>query len=280
MVQVCGGTFQMGCREDSVAKHCNFREDEFPVHTVTLSEFQMSDTLVTEAVWQSIMGSHPKFSDDSAQFPVRDVSWYDAMVFCNRLSELHGLTPCYYSDAGFVEAYDKGQYWDALAKRRVTQYWDKEKDDLFPVYWNPAANGYRLPTEAEWEYAARGGTSSRGYKYAGSNNLDEVGWYKDNNEPKPHPHPVSQKKPNELGLYDMSGNVWEWCWDWYRPYPSGDQTNPKGPDSGLCRVNRGGSWIDVEILNIISFRGDMNPSARSGIVGFRLAQTILSPQKK
>ena len=280
MIKISGGTFQMGSRGEAVAKYCNIRDDEFPVHSVNLSDFQIGETEVTQAQWQAVMGSNPEFFGLSAQLPITDVSWYDVIVFCNRLSELHGLTPCYYSDAGFVEAYDKGQYWDVRAKRYVTEYWDYEKWGFLPVYWNPSANGYRLPTEAEWEYAARGGTSSRGYKYAGSNNLDEVGWYEDNNGPKLQPHPVGQKKANELGLYDMSGNVWEWCWDWYKlSYPSDPQTNPKGPDSGLYRVNRGGSWRDVEKFNIISTRGSMSPNARNGIIGFRLAQTISSPQK-
>jgi hypothetical protein len=130
-------------------------------------------------------------------------------------------------------------------------------------------NTYRLPREAEWEYAARGGSSSLGYKYSGSNNLDEVAWYYDNSGRKTHP--VGQKKANELGLYDMSGNVWEWCADWYGDYSSGAQTNPKGPLWASYRVNRGGGWSNDARGCRVSRRGNGTPSSRGYDLGFRLA---------
>jgi formylglycine-generating enzyme required for sulfatase activity len=139
---------------------------------------------------------------------------------------------------------------------------------------------YRLPTEAEWEYAARGGSSGRGYKYSGSNNLDEVAWHYGNSGSKTHP--VGQKKVNELGLCDMSGNVWEWCADWYGDYSSGAQTNPKGPSSGGDLVFRGGSWsVFRRVLRggswfsdgcRVSFRRDDTPSNRDDGNGFRVAR--------
>ncbi|MEQ8702810.1 MAG: SUMF1/EgtB/PvdO family nonheme iron enzyme [Phaeodactylibacter sp.] len=130
---------------------------------------------------------------------------------------------------------------------------------------------YRLPTEAEWEYAARGGNRSRGYKYSGSNNLGSVGWYTDNSGSETHP--VGQKSPNELGLYDMSGNVYEWCSDWYDSdyYSSTPGRNPKGPGTGANRVRRGGSWIYGARYCRASNRYDDSPDYRLNYLGFRLA---------
>ena len=130
---------------------------------------------------------------------------------------------------------------------------------------------YRLPTEAEWEFAARGGTGSKGYKYAGSNNVDEVAWYSENSGSKTHP--VGQKKANELGLYDMSGNVYEWCNDWYGTYGSAAQTNPQGPSTGSIRVYRGGSWNGGARFVRVSSRNHYAPDYRNYHIGFRLASS-------
>ena len=133
---------------------------------------------------------------------------------------------------------------------------------------------FRLPTEAEWEYSARGGNRSKGYKYAGSNNLDEVGWYGDNSDE--HTHPVGRKKPNELGLYDMSGNVWEWCQDWYGDYTEESQTNPVGPQSGKWghRVLRGGSsWRNARLCRV-SCRLNYDPGYRNDNIGLRLVLSL------
>ena len=128
---------------------------------------------------------------------------------------------------------------------------------------------FRLPTEAEWEFACRGGNNSRGYKYSGSNYIDNVAWYAGNSGHKTHP--VATKSPNELGIYDMTGNVWEWCADWYGDYSSGAQTNPKGPYGGSRRVNRGGSWAYNVRGCRSSFRFDYYPTDRSYNHGLRLA---------
>jgi formylglycine-generating enzyme required for sulfatase activity len=131
---------------------------------------------------------------------------------------------------------------------------------------------YRLPTEAEWEYAARGGNKSKGNKYSGSNNLDEVAWYNDNSGG--NTNDVGTKSPNELGIYDMSGNVWEWVSDWYGKYSEGAQTNPAGPSSGSDRVFRGGSCDSIAVLCRVSIRDSYSPDRRYDDVGFRL---VLSP---
>ena len=128
---------------------------------------------------------------------------------------------------------------------------------------------FRLPTEAEWEFACRGGNNSRGYKYSGSNNLGSVAWYDGNSGGKTHP--VATKSPNELGIYDMSGNVWEWCADWYGGYSSSAQTNPKGPYGGSSRVYRGGSWIDYVGSCRSSNRNNSFPTNRYISLGLRLA---------
>ena len=131
---------------------------------------------------------------------------------------------------------------------------------------------YRLPTEAEWEYAARGGRNSEGYKYSGSNTVGNVAWYMNNSGDKTHD--VGTKSPNELGIYDMSGNVWEWCNDWYGSYSSSAKTNPQGPSSGSYRVFRGGSWSGIAIGARVSYRGGSSPGYRGIDLGFRLACSI------
>ncbi|MEL6698945.1 MAG: SUMF1/EgtB/PvdO family nonheme iron enzyme [Bacteroidota bacterium] len=133
-------------------------------------------------------------------------------------------------------------------------------------------SNYRLPTEAEWEFAARGGNLSKGFEYAGSNTLDEVGWYDGNSGSKTHP--VGQKEPNELGLYDMSGNVWEWCQDWYEESRSGTYTNPKGAESGESRVIRGGCWVNVPQGCRVADRASDIPSDRDDLIGFRLSRHL------
>ena len=132
---------------------------------------------------------------------------------------------------------------------------------------------FRLPTEAEWEFAARGGNKSKGYKYSGSNNIDNVAWYDGNSGYKTKTHAVKTKTPNELGIYNMSGNVWEWCNDRYGDYSSNSQTNPTGPSTGSRRVNRGGGWNCYVKYCCVSYRNYWAPDFRNNFLGLRLAMS-------
>ena len=175
--------------------------------------------------------------------PVESVTWYDAVEYCNRLSKKEGLTPCY-SGSG----------------------------DNITCNWN--ANGYRLPTEAEWEYAAKGGINKDDYKYSGSNNFDEVAWYYENSGVMTHD--VGTKKANSLGIYDMSGNVWEWCWDWFDEdyYSRSPRNNPTGAASGSSRVFRGGGCGSDADRASVSGRGINRPSHRHFSRGFRVVRSV------
>jgi len=171
------------------------------------------------------------------------------------------------------------EQWEAVMGDNPSNFKGDPNCPVEQVSWNDVqkyitklnqltGKSYRLPTEAEWEYAARGGTNSKSYKYSGSNTLNIVAWYYDNSNSKTHP--VGTKNPNELGIYDMSGNVWEWCNDWYGLYPSSSQTNPQGPSSSSNRVFRGGSWSYSARRCRVSDRYGALPGDRYDILGFRL----------
>ncbi|MBN1648963.1 MAG: SUMF1/EgtB/PvdO family nonheme iron enzyme [Spirochaetales bacterium] len=229
-VLVRGGTFQMGSNDTDCEK---------PVHSVTLPDFAISRYEVTQGLYKKIMGGNPSdtkwgIGDNN---PVNCVSWYDAVKFCNKLSESEGRTPAY-----------------TISGTNVS--------------WDRNADGYRLPTEAEWEYVAKGGNSSRNYTYAGSGSIGNVAWYRDNSGNRTHP--VGQKQANELGLYDMTGNVWEWCWDWYGSYQSGSVSYPVGASSGSYRVLRGGSWYGIASYCRAAIRHRDAPDDGFSGYGFRL----------
>ena len=220
MIRVEGGTFTMGATAEQGS---DAYDSEKPAHEVTLSSYMISETEVTQALWQALMGNNPSKFSDNPQNPVEEVSWDDCQEFVKKLNSLTGKS-------------------------------------------------FRLPTEAEWEYAARGGSKSKHYKYSGSNSLDDVAWCSDNYGGKTHP--VKGKSPNELGLYDMSGNVWEWCVDWYdrEYYKSSPKSSPKGPSTGSLRVLRGGGWNRNAWSCRVSYRDSHIPSHRGSYRGFRLAQ--------
>lgn len=205
MVLVEAGSFQMGSNDGYA--------HERPVHTVTLTRsFYIGIYAITYAEYARYCERRVDCGadhDDTGRetYPVSYVDWYDAVAYCNWLSEKADLAPCY------------------VEKGKLTEC-------------NFSANGYRLPTEAEWEYAARGGPKSQGFLYSGSNDPDDVGWYADNSGGEAQP--VGQLKPNELGIYDMSGNRWEWCWDWYDAnyYASSPAIDPTGPEKAP-----GGSFV-------------------------------------
>jgi formylglycine-generating enzyme required for sulfatase activity len=229
-VKIAGGTFMMG----SPSSEPN-RESNETQHQVTLSSFYMGKHEITQKEWVEVMGSNPsRFKGDN--LPVEQVSWFVAVNYCNKRSIKEGLPPAY-----------------TVSGTNVT--------------WNQSANGYRLPTEAEWEYACRAGTTT---SYSSGESVDSVGWYDSNSGGRTHP--VGMKQANGWGLYDMHGNVWEWCWDWYGSYASGNQTDPMGSSSGSSRVTRGESWGGSGQTMRSALRGSYAPLGRPDNLGFRLVR--------
>ncbi len=232
MVAVEGGTFTMGATAEQGSDAYSW---EKPAHQVTLTTpYCIGETEVTQALWLAVMGSNPSYftpSNGYAENLQRPVEWVSWNDCQTFISRLNELT----------------------------------------------GKTFRLPTEAEWEFAARGGNKSQGYKYAGSNNINEVAWYWDNIPSQSSgttgygTQTVATRMPNELGLYDMSGNVYEWCQDFYGSYSSGAQTNPIGPASGSDRVVRGGTWGNYAGYCRVSGRGSSGPTDRLDILGLRLA---------
>jgi formylglycine-generating enzyme required for sulfatase activity len=268
-VRIPGGKFSMGAAKSDQSKS----SDELPQHAVTLSPFEMCAYEVTvgefrsfiaasgyktqaeregggwiwedkwsrkrDATWENTYFSQ---TDDS---PVVLVTWNDAIVYCNWLSSQVGLKPAYAIQDGNVS-------------------------------WDMKANGFRLPTEAEWEYAARGGNKLGTKTYPGSNALGDVAWFYGNAGMKTHP--IGKKKPNEIGLFDMSGNAWEWCWDWYDSsyYSDSPASDPTGPKYGSGRVIRGGAWIagpEKGFMRSVD-RNNSGSSRPDYSIGFRIARTL------
>lgn len=247
-VVVPAGSFRMGCARG--AGSC-WRYEK-PRHLVSIGhQLEVMKTEVTQELYVSVTGTEPwllKENDNctrlgkaavGASHPAHCISWTDAVVFANSLSVSEGLKACY-----------------------------RVKDGK--VFWSdPTCEGWRLPTEAEWEYAARGNTKN---PFSGGRDANQLAWYFDNSSGKSNP--VAQLLPNSFGLYDMSGNVFEWSWDWFDSYVNLSVSDPKGPSVGSFRVRRGGSWYDAAHACRISDRYGSSPDYRSDHVGFRLFRLI------
>lgn len=232
-ISVDGGVLEMGSERGD--------PDELPVHSVYVSGFHIANFEVTQSLWENVMGSNPSGNQGPVK-PVENVSWLQAVEFCNALSRRDGFTPCYEINGAQTSC-----------------------------NWN--ANGYRLPTAAEWEFAARGGTYSGNYEYSGSNDFDEVAFSQSSSAGQTHN--VGKKKANELGLHDMSGNVWEWCWDSYDEtyYRQSPYENPRGAKPGHIRCMRGGAWNRGQGRCRTADRGKGSFDYLANNVGFRLVRT-------
>ena len=227
----------------------------------------MSDHEVTRGEYKAVMGSDPSTAgaydkdgnkltgdDNVKNNPVNTISWYAALVYCNTRSIKEGLTPCY-----VISGSTDPDGWGSVPTDNNST-WNAATCDF-------KANGYRLPTEAEWEWAARGGGES--YTYAGSDTIDEVAWYTENTKGS-GTRDVKSKMANAYGLYDMSGNVYEWCWDWYGSISS--DTAATGSSSGSYRCLRGGSWCNSASIARVAYRSSNYPSCRSYFYGFRVVR--------
>ncbi|MBN1593621.1 MAG: formylglycine-generating enzyme family protein [Candidatus Coatesbacteria bacterium] len=256
MISIPAGTFQMGSPEDEFGRDA----PEGPMHTVNISAFEMSSTPITRKQWRDTMGWLEGGDDpwETDNHPVDSVTWYDAAAFCNKLSEIEGLTKCYtMSDV----RYDQPQHHIGYAE--VSCDW--------------SANGYRLATEAEWEYACRAGTTTRYYSGDSVFDLDCVGWYMCNSGLRMQP--VAAKEPNAFGLYDMHGQDWEWCWDWlsYNYYSESPTQDPRGPDTGdygeFKKIHRGGARQRRAWNCRSAKRYSHSPATRGSYIIFRIARS-------
>lgn len=275
-IYIAPGTFIQG---SPLTEPC--RGTDEVQHPVTLTRgFHLMNTEVTRRMWADLKTVQPDLPRDPSNeslspdmnHPVQEVTWFEAVLFANLLSLQHGYDRCYYADETFTIPID------------ITNY------QSGPHFCDFLADGYRLPTEAEWEYAARAGTT--GPFSCDEDNytddtcpycvpgmlpvLEQYAVFCPNRVPLPGgPEQVGSKLPNPWGLYDLHGNVWEWCWDWYGPYPEDAVSDPQGPESGFNRVSRGGFFAYIARYARSAVRTEYCvPGARSISIGFRLARSV------
>ena len=266
------GIFQMGDQSNPPVGYAN----ELPVHGVNVSEYYMGKYEVTKELWDSVRAwglnhgytdlavGNGNYASKGASHPVHSISWFDTVKWCNARSEMEGLTPCYTVSGG--------------------TYMTGQSD---PVC-NWSASGYRLPSEAEWEMAARGGRTGLNFPWGDMISHSDANFWNYGNESyqtgttgshptygtgsAPYSSPVGRFAPNGYGLYDMAGNIWEWCWDWHDIYPSGTQTNPHGASSGTDRIFRGGGWVYQANYCRTAHRGNTYPAFSNYGIGFRVVR--------
>ena len=258
MIYVEGVEFMMGCTPEQ-GGDCYSNET---AHAVKISDYYIGKYEVTQDEWDDVMGDNPASNSGCGDCPIENVDWYSMIVFCNEQTKADAGMGAgyrvYYKDSGLTDPWD------------IDDYNGNGDTGSGDVYWDGGKGGYRLPTEAEWEFAARGGIYSGGYKYSGSDVIGDVAWYSGNAGGSTHD--VGGKDANELDTYDMSGNVWDWIWDWYDTYEPQHQCDPEG-GSGSARVLRGGSYINGAINCRVPNRNSYNPTARDNFIGFRVAQS-------
>ncbi len=225
---------------------------------VQLSSYEISRYEITQSEYVKSMGHNPSYFKNNMILPVENVSWLDAIEYCNRRSIREGLDPCYTLNGYGNNPDNWCEGWNMY----------DENHNLISCNWQ--VNGYRLPTEMEWMYAALGGALSHNYIYSGSNDINSVAWYSGNSGNSTHG--VGEKNANELGLYDMSGNVAEWCWDIMSDYPEGDVINPTGTELGYYRIFRGGNFNSTSNFCTVSIRLSVNSTLRSKKYGFRVVK--------
>jgi formylglycine-generating enzyme required for sulfatase activity/tRNA A-37 threonylcarbamoyl transferase component Bud32 len=294
--RIPAGRFYMGSPEGEVGRDSNEVQHE----VVLAQSFWLKRTPVTQGEWNRLMGNQPAhFVRSGEDAPVEQVTWYDAIAYCNALSRAEGLEPCYVlseesgvsgehglgneedeepEDEDEAEEDEEPEDEDEAEEDEEPEDEDEAEDDdedeansySCVVHWKRDAVGYRLPTEAEWEYACRAGCG--GPFNDGTVTPEEVAWFKENADDRTHP--VGQKRPNAWGLFDMHGNVWEWVWDWFGDYPEGRVVAPTGPGTGTGRVERGGSWGGYAGNCRSANRVNIGPGSTYSDLGFRPARSL------